>query len=125
MVTIAVIVDVIAVVAFAIAGRIHHAEGTDAAGILDTAWPFLVGLAAGWITVLKAHENANPLSIVPAGLTLWAWVMVGGVVIRFLTGAGTAFAFVATATLVTGALLVGWRAIVQLVLRFRGTARSS
>ena len=42
-------------------------------------------------------------------------VVVGGVVVgmllRVVTGAGTAFSFVAVATLVLAVLLLGWRAV--------------
>lgn len=125
VVTIAVVIDVIAVVAFAVAGRLHHGEGADIAGVASTAWPFLVGLAAGWVTVLKAYENVHPMHIFPAGVTLWAWTMIGGVIIRILTEAGTAISFVLTATIVTGVLLVGWRALAQLAMRLRRTPTPS
>ncbi|AEF42579.1 putative conserved transmembrane protein [Hoyosella subflava DQS3-9A1] len=125
VVTLAVIVDVIAVVAFATAGRLHHEEAANMAGVVSTSLPFLVGLAAGWITVLKALENAHPLAVFPTGIALWAWTMVGGVIIRLLSGEGAALAFVLTAALVTGALLIGWRGIAQLVLYFRRRASAS
>ncbi|GGC62704.1 DUF3054 domain-containing protein [Hoyosella rhizosphaerae] len=122
-VTLAVVIDVIAVVAFAIAGRMHHNEAATVFGVAETAWPFLIGLAAGWITVLKALQVSNVFAIVPAGIAVWAWTMIGGVVIRFLTEAGTAWAFILTATLITGVLLLGWRLVALLILRLR-TPRS-
>src|SRR5699024_6506425 len=40
----AALLDVLAVLAFVIAGRSSHAEGNALAGIATTAWPFLAGL---------------------------------------------------------------------------------
>ena len=45
----ALLADIISVVMFCTVGRRSHAEGRTAAGIAETAWPFLTGTAVGWL----------------------------------------------------------------------------
>jgi Protein of unknown function (DUF3054) len=47
---------------------------------------------------------------VRTGCALWAFVVIGGMLIRRLMGDGTALAFVIVATVFLGVSLVGWRA---------------
>jgi hypothetical protein len=101
------LVDVAAVVLFASVGRASHDEGLDLTGVATTAWPFLVGLALGWTVVTL--RGVGPLSWA-AGTVLWVSTVVGGMVLRAATDAGTAPAFVVVATVVTAVLLLGWRA---------------
>lgn len=53
------------------------------------------------------------------GAIVWVCTVAGGMLLRAATGAGTAFSFIIVASLVTGALVLGWRA----VARFRGRRR--
>ena len=43
----ALVADIVCVIVFCTIGRRSHAEGMTVAGIAETAWPFLVGTAAG------------------------------------------------------------------------------
>ena len=45
----AVILDCCCVLVFVIIGRADHTRGESLAGIASTAWPFLAGLAGGWL----------------------------------------------------------------------------
>ena len=119
--TAAAAVDVLAVVAFATAGRRNHAEGLDVAGVLGTAGPFLVAGAAGW-AVTRAWRR--PAAVVPTGLVVWGVTLVGGMLLRRLVGEGTAPAFVVVATLVLGGLLLGWRVLAQAVSAASRRSRS-
>ncbi|GAA1837448.1 DUF3054 domain-containing protein [Agromyces salentinus] len=115
-VAIAAVVDAVLVVGFALTGRSSHAEALDPAGLWGTAWPFLVGAAIGWLAIRAWRA---PFAVWPTGVIVWASSVVLGMLLRALTGQGTALAFIVVATLTLGLLLVGWRAIAQLVLRAR------
>jgi hypothetical protein len=104
---VAVLADAVAIVVFATIGRANHHESTGVRGIWHTAWPFLLGAALG--LALTAYVRVRPTTI-RAGIRVWVWTLVIGMVVRSSTGAGTAIAFVIVAAIVLGAFLVGWRA---------------
>ena len=104
---VAVVADAVVVVVFATIGRASHHEGTRLHGVWHTAWPFLLGAAFG--LAVTAYARVRPTTV-RAGVRVWVWTVVIGMVVRSATGAGTAPAFVAVATVVLGAFLVGWRA---------------
>ncbi|MCH6229963.1 DUF3054 domain-containing protein [Microbacterium sp. CFH 31415] len=107
--------DVMLVVAFAAIGRASHGEDW-LIGLGITAWPFLVGLVAGWLITLAWRAPAAP---VRTGLGVWAATVVGGMLLRAASGQGTAVAFIVVATLTLCMFLVGWRVIAGLVARSR------
>lgn len=102
-------IDALCVLAFAAIGRRSHSEGLTLLGTLDTAWPFLAGLAAAWAVLTLA--KARPRTLVPAGLIVWPTTVAVGMVLRAVSGEGTATAFIVVATLFLGATLLGWRAV--------------
>ena len=112
--------DVICIVVFAVVGRRNHAEGTDLAGVLQTAWPFLAGYLVG-LVVSRAWRLPLARS---SAVVLWGSTVALGMLLRAVTGAGTAWSFVVVATLVLGALLLGWRALHALVGRSRAGSGS-
>jgi hypothetical protein len=107
--------DVICILVFAIVGRSSHDESTDLAGVLLTAWPFLVGYLVG---LLASRGWRGPLTRTVAAI-LWASTVAVGMLLRVLTGAGVQLSFVVVATLVLGAMLLGWRGVFSLVQRAR------
>ena len=107
--------DVICILVFAIVGRSSHDESTDLAGVLLTAWPFLAGYLVG---LLASRGWRSPLNRTVA-VTVWASTVAVGMVLRVLTGAGIQLSFVIVATLVLGAMLLGWRGVFSLVQRAR------
>lgn len=111
-VIIAAAIDVVVVLVFALVGRASHNE--NAAGLFETAWPFLVGLAAGWL-IVRAWRH--PRRIVWTGLGIWAVTVTGGMLLRVASGQGTAFAFVLVATATLAVLLIGWRVLATLLSR--------
>ena len=122
-VVLAAAADGVTVLLFATVGRSSHAEGVTATGVLTTAWPFLAGTALGWL-VVRLWRGAWP---VPAGAStrhtaldsavVAVVAVVAGMLLRRVTGAGTDPAFVVVATLVLGALLVGWRLLWSVLRR--------
>jgi hypothetical protein len=98
--------DVVCVIVFCTIGRRSHAEGLTVAGVAETAWPFLVGTALGWLTV---GGWRGPTKLWPTGLAVWASTVIWGMALRKATSQGTAVSFVVVASVVTAILLLGWR----------------
>ena len=119
-VVVALVVDAVLVVVFAVVGRSSHAEGLDVAGVWGTAWPFLAGLGVGW---LAARAWRHPLLVWPTGVIVWVATLVVGMLLRLVTGQGTAVAFIVVATLTLAVLLLGWRAIAWAAIRLRARGR--
>ena len=110
----ALAVDIACVLVFCAIGRRSHAEGLTVAGIVETAWPFLTGTAAGW---LLARGWRRPVSLAPTGLTVWVCTVVVGMLLRKLTAQGTATSFIVVASVTTAVLLLGWRGAVRVAAR--------
>jgi len=53
------------------------------------------------------------------GLGVWAITVGGGMLLRWVSGQGTALAFIIVASLTLLVALVGWRVIVAIVRRAR------
>ena len=108
--------DVVVVTVFAATGRRTHGEANPFVGVLDTAWPFLLGMVAGWVVAYYNWDRRVPVHV-PAGVAIWVCAIAIGMLVRRIMGEGTALAFVIVATLFVGAGLIGWRLIRTLVLR--------
>jgi len=111
----AVILDCCCVLLFVIIGRANHAKGESLAGIAFTAWPFLAGLAGGW---LAARAWRRPFGLFPAGVGAWLGTVALGMVLRVVSGQGTAVAFIGVALAFLGLFLLGWRLVAGLVSRY-------
>jgi hypothetical protein len=96
-------VDLLLVGVFAVIGRLSHYGTLTAGGWWTTAWPFLVGTLVAWAALTAARR---PPAAITSGLVVWVGALGGGMVLRQVSGQGTATAFVVVATLVLGALLV-------------------
>jgi hypothetical protein len=104
----AVLVDAAFVLLFAVVGRISHVEGVTLPGVLGTAWPFLVGLVAGWAAA-RALLRRWPREVGDA-LPVWLVTVAVGLLLRVVSGSGGApWSFAVVATVVLGLFLVGWR----------------
>jgi hypothetical protein len=112
----ALVLDIVLVLVFAIIGRASHTESLDVVGVLATFWPFLAGLAIGW---LASQAWRRPFGIALPGISIWLITVIGGMLFRVISGQGTALAFVIVATVVLGILLVGWRAVAVAITRRR------
>ncbi len=116
----AVLADVLCVLLFCAIGRRSHAEGVTISGVAETAWPFLVGAAVGW---LVSRGWRRPLAIAPAGVTVWVGTVAVGMLLRKANSGGVAVTFVIVASAVTAILLLGWRTVAA-VLTGRIAGRS-
>ncbi len=106
--------DALAVLVFVVIGREEHDEGITLGGIVETAAPFLIGLAVGW---LVARAWRRPLSVA-SGLVIWPTTVLVGMIVRnwgFDEGTATSFVIVTMAFL--GMCFVGWRLIALSVMR--------
>lgn len=101
---------------FAALGRNAHEQSPW--GALETAWPFLVGALVGW-AIIRAHRR--PAALFPTGVVVWLSAEVIGMLLRMVTGQGTALAFVLVSLGVLGLFLLGYRLIVILIGRVRRT----
>lgn len=108
-------IDVVLVTVFAAIGRASHTEAVFA-GLATTAGPFLAALVVGWLVSLAWRA---PRAVVRTGIPVWVVTVVGGMLLRALSGQGVQVAFVIVATIVLLVLLVGWRAIAALIARRR------
>lgn len=113
-------IDLVLIIVFAAIGMANH-HGAILPGLVIVAWPFVVGAAIGWLASLAWKAPAKP---VRSGLAIWILAVVAGMVLRVATGGGFAWSFFLVTALVLGAFLVGWRAIVALVVRIRAKQRS-
>jgi Protein of unknown function (DUF3054) len=107
----AVALDVGCVLVFVVIGRASHTKGESLAGIASTAWPFLAGLGVGW---LAARGWRRPLAIRPEGLAIWLCTVALGMILRVVSGQGTAVAFIAVALAFLALFLLGWRLLARL-----------
>ena len=101
-----IIIDLVAVLAFAATGRASH--GLDVMGVFHTAWPFVVALAVAWgaLVVLRS-QGYGPR----AAVLVWIVTLAGGMGLRLASGDTAAPAFVIVATLFLAAAFGGWRLV--------------
>jgi hypothetical protein len=111
---VAAVLDICCVLAFVIIGRASHVKGESLGGIASTSWPFLCGLGAGW---LASRAWRRPLAVRPAGIAAWLCTVALGMILRVVSGQGTAVAFVIVALAFLGLFLLGWRLAAKLVAR--------
>ena len=123
-VRLAVILDCCCVLVFVIIGRASHTKGESLAGIASTAWPFLAGLAGGWLVTagLAGRAWRQPSRLWPAGVGAWLGTVVLGMVFRVVSGQGTAPAFIGVALAFLGLFMLGWRLLARLPARRRSPA---
>jgi hypothetical protein len=107
----AVALDVGCVLVFVVIGRDSHTKGESLAGIASTAWPFLAGLGVGW---LAARGWRRPLAIRPEGVVIWLCTVALGMILRVVSGQGTAVAFIVVALAFLALFLLGWRLLARL-----------
>ncbi len=106
--------DVASVLVFVAIGRADHTDGVTVAGVASTSWRFLVGAAFGWQCALAWRR---PLQVVPTGLVIWLSCVAEGMVLRVVSGQGTAPAFIIVALAFLGLELLGWRGLASLLRR--------
>ena len=112
----AFVVDAALVLVFVLIGRRSHGEAASVSGIVDTYWPFLVGLLAGWLVTVAWRR---PLAILWPGIPIWLMTVALGMLIRTSVGQGIEPSFIVVATIVLGVFVVGWRLVAIPLVRRR------
>ena len=108
--TLSAIADVAVIVVFVAIGREEHNSGSSVVGLLETAAPFLIALAIGWLST-RAWQNPTGVG---RGLGIWLVTILAGMNLRhYMFDDGTATAFIIVASAFTLAGLVGWRVAAQ------------
>ncbi|MFE3099967.1 DUF3054 domain-containing protein [Nocardia tengchongensis] len=119
------VVDVALVLVFCAIGRRSHDEAI-AAGLLRTFWPFGTGLLLGWVISVavaagregvSAAQRFDGRAVWPTGVIVWLSTLVGGMVLRAVSGQGVALSFVIVAATFLALFLIGWRAAARVLLR--------
>jgi hypothetical protein len=108
-------VDALIVLVFVGIGRSSHHHGLRLSGFLSTTWPFAVALGLGWLYLTLRRRNGASLR---GGVAVWLSTVVVGMVLRVLSGQGTAFAFIVVALAFLGGLMLGVRLVAAKYLRW-------
>jgi predicted lipid-binding transport protein (Tim44 family) len=111
----AAVLDACCLLLFVVIGRASHSKGETVAGVASTLWPFLAGLAVGW---LATRAWRRPTAIVPSGVGAWLGTVAIGMLLRVLAGQGTAFAFILVALGFLALFLLGWRLAARWTVQF-------
>jgi len=111
-------IDLVVVVVFVAIGRNVHDHGINAAGIASTAWPFSVGLAAGWLSIARTGRTGTSIT---DGAIIAVTTVAVGMALRVVSGQGIAAAFVIVALCFLGGAMIAWRG----ALRWRRSVRPS
>jgi Protein of unknown function (DUF3054) len=128
-VPLAMVFDVCCVLVFVVIGRASHTKGESLGGIASTSWPFLAGLAIGWLASLawawdrarlgsarqRVARGWRPAALAPAGLIAWLATVALGMTFRVVSGQGTAVAFIGVALAFLGLFLLGWRLLTRYI----------
>jgi len=112
----AAVADFGCVLLFVVIGRANHHAAGGLAGLWDTTWPFATGTAIG---LLATRYWRRPAALVPAGVGVWLSTVAIGMLLRVVSGQGTAFAFILVALAFLGLFQLGWRVAVSLAPRLR------
>ncbi len=109
--------DLACVVALAIGGKGSHDAGGSSWVILAIAWPFALAtsLAHTWL----ASRGRSAWRIWPEGAIVLAATYVLGMVLRAVSGRGSALGFLVVAGGFLALTMLGWRAVARLVERRR------
>jgi hypothetical protein len=111
-----VFVDILVVLVFVAIGRTVHSRGLSLGGLVSTAWPFISGLAVGWLgLVWRSRDTSSLLS----GFVVLISTVAIGMALRVVSGQGTAVAFIFVAVAFLGAAMLGGRMALALVRSHR------
>ncbi len=108
------LIDLVCVLLFVGIGRSVHTHGLNIAGLSSTAWPFITGLALGWLTMSIRRLSGAAVS---SGVLVSIVTVAVGMVLRVVAGQGTAFAFILVALGFLGGTMISWRLLMGLALR--------
>ena len=106
-------IDLICILIFVMIGRHTHKDGNSLGGIFTTMWPFTVGVLFGWLFVGWRDRTSTTKS---SGLLIVLFTVVIGMILRVISGQGTALAFIIVAFAFLAFLFIGWRMLLSKAL---------
>ncbi len=99
--------DLAAVALFVLIGRHSHGEADSTRSILTTAWPFMVGVAGGYVPIVPLRW---PVTALRSGLTVVAKTVILGMLLRAgVQHSGTPFSFIVVTVIFLSLFMLGWR----------------
>jgi hypothetical protein len=110
------IFDLVWILLFVAIGRSAHQHGVTFSGMALTTWPFAVGLTVGWVLTWRRRRTGDtPLD----GFVIVLITVAVGMVLRVVSGQGTAFAFILVAIAFLSLFMVGWRLVAKVLINRR------
>lgn len=110
----ALFMDVLGVALFALFARIAHQTEEmplNFSGWMQTVWPFLLGAVAGWVLLTLTGKVARATAL-SSGVIVWLCTAIAGLTIWGIRhGEIPHWSFIIVASVMSGLLLLGWRAI--------------
>jgi FtsH-binding integral membrane protein len=100
--------DLVAIAVFVLLGLHAHHHAPTLHEIANVWYPFAVGALVGWGIVLRGHIDGVGLR---GGAVVVVSAVAIGMMLRVVTGQGTASAFIAVALMFLGLFLGGWRLV--------------
>lgn len=110
----ALFMDVLGVALFALFARIAHQTEEmplNFSGWMQTVWPFFLGAVAGWVLLALTGKVARAIAL-SSGVIVWLCTAIAGLAIWGIRhGEIPHWSFIIVASVMSGLLLLGWRAI--------------
>ncbi|MEU4361911.1 DUF3054 domain-containing protein [Promicromonospora sp. NPDC023987] len=104
----AVVADAACVLVFAVTGIASHDESLLTA-LGRVVWPFALAAAIGWV-LTRAWRD--PARVWPTGVVIWLVTVLGGLLLRGVSGQGLAWTFALVTALFLALTMLGWRGVV-------------
>lgn len=104
---IAPLIDIIALVIFAISARLAHG-GLSFSSWVDAFWPWTVGALIGWVIILATKVQGKWKE----GTVVWLSAIIGGMALWILVnGRLPHWSFLVVATAMSAVFFFGWRLV--------------
>lgn len=101
-----IVLDLVVLVVFVGIGRTTHDHGVSLTGMASTLWPFVVGLAIGWMALRAMNRSGMSKA---DGVLMTLVTVAVEMILRVIAGQGTALAFIVVAVCFLGAFMLVWR----------------
>lgn len=115
--------DCLAILVFAILARLAHNTPEmpfGFKGVMETAWPFLLGGLIAWAVIEFLLHTASRGHTFAMGAIVWVCSVFFGLLVWGIRhGAVPHWSFMIVASVMSAVLLLGWRAIASLLARRR------
>lgn len=111
----ALLADLLCVLALALGGKSSHEPGESDLFVLTIAWPFVLAVLLAHALLRWRRRPARHLW--PEGAVVLAVTYTVGMLVRALSGRGLAPGFLVVAALFLAATMLGWRLTVHVLAR--------